>query len=181
MTTTMDWTDEVITRLRQLWAEGHSTAEIGRRLGVSKNSIVGKAHRLELDPRPSPIRNGGPGARRKSRPTPPPLRNILQLPSRPPSPSPRTKAATKKPSKPQPRHPRRPLTAAIKPPPLAAKAPIPPRIGEHACCWPIGEPGTKGFQFCDAPALAGKPYCEQHAARAYQPKPVRPGRSGAAA
>ena len=38
--------------LSRLWGEGHSTAEIGRRLGVSKNAVVGKAHRLALTPRP---------------------------------------------------------------------------------------------------------------------------------
>ena len=52
----MVWDDATIRHLRELWAEGHSTAEIGRRLSVSKNAIVGKAHRLELDARPSPIR-----------------------------------------------------------------------------------------------------------------------------
>ena len=52
----MDWNDEAIARLRALWDEGHSTAEIGRRMGVTKNAIVGKAHRLELPARPSPIR-----------------------------------------------------------------------------------------------------------------------------
>ncbi len=52
----MDWTHEAIERLRALWAEGHSTAEIGRRMGVSKNAVVGKAHRLNLSARPSPIR-----------------------------------------------------------------------------------------------------------------------------
>lgn len=41
--------------LRQLWTEGHATAEIGRRMGRSKNSIVGHAHRMDLPPRPSPI------------------------------------------------------------------------------------------------------------------------------
>ncbi|MBN8899967.1 MAG: GcrA cell cycle regulator, partial [Rhodospirillales bacterium] len=51
----MDWSDETIARLRDLWAEGHSTAEIGRRLGVSKNAVVGKAHRLDLPARPSPV------------------------------------------------------------------------------------------------------------------------------
>jgi len=30
--------------------------EIGRHLGVSKNAVVGKAHRLDLPGRPSPIR-----------------------------------------------------------------------------------------------------------------------------
>ena len=52
----MDWTTEAIERLKALWAEGHSTAEIGRRMGISKNAVVGKAHRLTLPARPSPIR-----------------------------------------------------------------------------------------------------------------------------
>lgn len=56
----MVWHDETIRNLRDLWAQGLSTAEIGRRLGVSKNAIVGKAHRLDLDARPSPIRRDGP-------------------------------------------------------------------------------------------------------------------------
>ncbi len=50
------WTQDLIHRLSVLWKEGLSTAEIGRRLGVSKNAVVGKAHRLLLDPRPSPLK-----------------------------------------------------------------------------------------------------------------------------
>lgn len=49
------WTDEQVARLRTLWNEGHSTAEIGRRLSFSKNSICGKVHRLHLPSRPSHI------------------------------------------------------------------------------------------------------------------------------
>ncbi len=52
----MEWTAKAIDLLRALWAEGHSTADIGRRMGVTKNAIVGKAHRLDLPARPSPIR-----------------------------------------------------------------------------------------------------------------------------
>ena len=63
----MEWTDVTVTRLRQLWSEGHSTAEIGRRLGCSKNAVVGKVHRLDLPARPSPIRPAGSG---KPRATP---------------------------------------------------------------------------------------------------------------
>jgi GcrA cell cycle regulator len=37
----MEWAEETIFRLRMLWDEGLSTAEIGRRLGVSKNAVVG--------------------------------------------------------------------------------------------------------------------------------------------
>ena len=52
----MDWTDDRISELTKLWNEGLSTAEIGKLLGISKNAVVGKAHRLRLASRPSPIR-----------------------------------------------------------------------------------------------------------------------------
>lgn len=52
----MDWTEENVARLRELWEQGLSTAEIGRQLNVTKNAVVGKAHRLGLKARPSPIR-----------------------------------------------------------------------------------------------------------------------------
>lgn len=52
----MAWTNEMIDTLKKMWKEGLTTGEIGRRLGVSKNSIVGKVHRLQLDGRPSPIK-----------------------------------------------------------------------------------------------------------------------------
>ena len=50
------WNDEKIARLKKLWSEGLTTGEIGKRLGVSKNAVVGKAHRLGLKGRPSPIK-----------------------------------------------------------------------------------------------------------------------------
>lgn len=61
-----NWPEETIARLRVLWAEGHSTAEIGRRLDVSKNAVIGKAHRLDLPERPSPIRAAASGQPRKN-------------------------------------------------------------------------------------------------------------------
>jgi GcrA cell cycle regulator len=42
-------------RLRVLWDEGHSSNEIGRRMRRSKNSVIGRAHRLKLPLRQSPI------------------------------------------------------------------------------------------------------------------------------
>lgn len=50
------WTPERVEQLGKLWTEGLSTAEIGRRLGITKNAVVGKAHRLALEPRPSPLK-----------------------------------------------------------------------------------------------------------------------------
>lgn len=45
----MEWTDEAVQRLKGLWAEGLTAREIGERLGgVSRNAVIGKAHRLGL-------------------------------------------------------------------------------------------------------------------------------------
>lgn len=52
----MIWTEEIVAELERLWKEGCPTGEIGKKLGVSKNAVVGKAHRLGLDSRPSPIK-----------------------------------------------------------------------------------------------------------------------------
>ena len=52
----MAWTDKMVEDLKIMWKQGLTTGEIGKRLGVSKNSIVGKVHRLQLEARPSPIK-----------------------------------------------------------------------------------------------------------------------------
>lgn len=145
----MEWSDEVVGRLRALWAEGLSTAEIGRRMGISKNAVVGKAHRLNLAARPSPIRRGPADAPRLR---PPPRRT--SGPTLPPLPV----AAT-------------PIPAQVAPRPVATaslRTIAAPWTGRSSpCCWPIGEPGTTNFRFCDANSVAGKPYCDTHAALAY--------------
>ncbi len=152
----MEWTDAIIAELRRLWAEGLSTAEIGRRLGVSKNAIVGKAHRLGLDPRPSPIRRGEvakptvPAPRRALGPTLPPLTV--------PAPAPVVAAEPV------------PAPRPVAPPQLrsVAVAPVRSSAGRYsACCWPIGEPGTASFRFCSSEAMPSKPYCAEHASLAY--------------
>ncbi len=52
---TNDWTPERTAALIALWGEELSTAEIGRRLGITKNAVIGKVHRLGLPQRrPSP-------------------------------------------------------------------------------------------------------------------------------
>jgi len=142
----MEWNEETIGRIRTLWAEGLSTAEIGRRMGITKNAVVGKAHRLNLPARPSPIRRT-PGDK-------PPRRSVPRRVVGPTLPA--LQAA--------------PRGAVMARPPVTLRpVPVQPRpVGRvSACCWPLGEPGTPEFHFCGDPTVPGKPYCDDHAALAY--------------
>ena len=150
MNTDNDWTTDAIARLRTLWAEGHPTAEIGRRMGMTKNAVIGKVHRLQLPKRPSPIcRTAGgprkPAPARMRGPTLAPLASVASSVSVPPPPAPR-------------------------------QAPLPAPTRSYGgrsgrpCCWPLGEPGQPGFRFCDIPTSSSRPYCTEHADVAY----VRP-------
>ena len=169
-TAPQDWNTEVIAHLRVLWAEGHSTAEIGRRMGLTKNSIVGKAHRLNLPPRPSPIRYGTT-SKPEAVPKPEPQGDQPLLSSAP-SDAVCAQQTTRKPK------PAAQISKRVKGRDLSSAAssnsvcsgqgsgyvrgPIP-----RACCWPIGEPGKRDFRFCEATATPGKPYCAEHAKLAY--------------
>jgi GcrA cell cycle regulator len=144
-----DWNDDTVAKLRQLWDEGHSTAEIGRHLGVSKNAVVGKAHRLDLPSREPPIKRTGLGTPppRPRRLSVPKLADIMPLQACTPA-------------------------AAIRPDSMPTKGPAPERrtrspVGRAPCCWPLGDPGTASFRFCGHMALIGKPYCEEHCRVAY--------------
>ena len=53
------WTEERLEMLKSLWEEGLSISQIGEKLGVSRNAIAGKVHRLGLKKRQSPISNKG--------------------------------------------------------------------------------------------------------------------------
>ena len=55
----MSWTDERIDRLKAMWANGATASQIADELGgVSRNAVIGKAHRLGLEQRPSPVKPG---------------------------------------------------------------------------------------------------------------------------
>src|SRR5580698_9951701 len=65
----MDWSSERIEQLRSLWRDGLSASQIATALGgITRNAVIGKAHRLGLTGRPSPIKNRAPGAPRPRRP-----------------------------------------------------------------------------------------------------------------
>ena len=150
----MDWTEERISELTKLWNDGLSTAEIGKLLGISKNAVVGKAHRLRLAARPSPIR------RMAVRPATPRVPRAIRPAASVPA-LPQAAAMTVS----------APATMA---PPAIAKPVARPRIevpaaqlSNQRCMWPVGHPGDGDFHFCGDRALVGKPYCVAHCAVAY--------------
>ena len=55
MTIKNTWNDKKLKELEDLWKQGLPISKIGERLGVSRNSVAGKAHRMGLPKRTSPI------------------------------------------------------------------------------------------------------------------------------
>jgi GcrA cell cycle regulator len=54
----MSWTDERIDKLKTMWEKGMTASQIAEELGgVSRNAVIGKAHRLDLQSRPSPVKS----------------------------------------------------------------------------------------------------------------------------
>jgi GcrA cell cycle regulator len=141
----MTWTDERVAELSRLWETGYSASAIGKMLGVSKNAVVGKAHRMRLEARPSPIRRDQRARLRRRVPMPTRFGDLRPVTAAPAQPQP--------PIQPVPR--------------LAAR-----RDGKGPnCLWPHGDPGEPDFHFCGEPAVDGKPYCPAHCARAYITRP----------
>lgn len=149
-----DWTAPEDSKLEALWIEGHTSAEIGRMMGKTKNAILGRVHRLKLAARASPITQRSDDSGRPLR-----VRNrsvlsagdaLVQ--------GARELAVARRVSAPRP--------VVVAPVPVAR----PVKYGRVVeCCWPIGEPGTKGFRFCLAVSERGRPYCSAHCEVAFIP------------
>jgi len=64
----MSWTDERIERLKSLWTKGMTASHIADELGgVSRNAVIGKAHRLGLQSRPSPVKPNEPAPKPRAK------------------------------------------------------------------------------------------------------------------
>jgi GcrA cell cycle regulator len=195
----MSWTEERIERLKKMWQDGSTASQIADELGgVSRNAVIGKAHRLGLEARPSPVKPGD-----ESAPAPAKAKKAESAPKAPPA------------EKPQPQEQPAPKAAAPQPQPQRSRpggdniqyrsvgpggfirqgpgdqqAPIPPApprrlvpakpspevanktglldLNDRICKWPMGHPGEPDFYFCGAPANPGYPYCVEHCGVAYQ-------------
>jgi GcrA cell cycle regulator len=178
----MEWTEQRIETLRKLWGQGQTASQIAAILGgITRNAVIGKAHRLGLTGRPSPIKReagGGAPARRKAstarteRPARPAMMTTAhQQPTGAPQHDGVVNAAPSNPSAHQAR-PTAPTAPTATPRPPVASNPQPSRAhgGNKSCSWPVGDPKQPGFHFCGEPAEAGRPYCANHCHVAYHRK-----------
>lgn len=139
---TSPWTLDLIAALRKLWSDGLSAAKIAALLGngITRNAVIGKARRLNLEPRKrSPVMRAPRHPRAK-----PSLVVVAGNGSIPP-----------------------PLRLVLSEPPSDKRCTI-FDLSDKTCRWPIGHPKEPDFQFCGHAPREGSPYCEYHARRAYQ-------------
>jgi len=157
--TTATWTPERIEQLRTHIATGLSCSEIAAEIGVSRNAVIGKIHRLGLAPgRPGSglvsgsAREDGPRARRSP---PSAQRQFLRLIfADRASPSSATNADPTN------------VTATA-----YVESTRPCSLLELAACncrWPVSNGSVTPFAFCGNDAVRGFPYCAGHARMAYR-------------
>ena len=90
----MSWTDERIDRLKELWSKGMTASQIAEELGgVSRNAVIGKAHRLGLQSRPSPVKANEPAKEKKAKAAPAAKPAAAEVPAPRPAPAPERAAA----------------------------------------------------------------------------------------
>jgi GcrA cell cycle regulator len=89
----MSWTEERIEKLTKMWEGGATASQIADELGgVSRNAVIGKAHRLGLKARPSPVKpnektEAAPATPKVARPAPPPAEPRAPAPRPAPAPA----------------------------------------------------------------------------------------------
>lgn len=149
----MGWTEERVSTLKNLWAEGLSASQIAKQLGgVTRNAVIGKVHRLGLAGRVT-----------QSRPVKRPVRTARPRSVASPQARPRLPQAQPMPAMPQLEPLRREdggFTTVL-------------NLTDRTCKWPIGDPAEPNFAFCGRAPCNGGPYCEHHSAVAFQPQSAK--------
>ena len=141
----MSWTEEKVSKLKELWGKGNTASQIAEIIGgISRNAVIGKAHRLNLSAK---IKRRSATSNQNFEET------INQKNSN-------IKKGRKSKFKSliiekdfEPENPKQ----------LE-------ELDEKSCKWPIGHPNEKSFYFCGRSSLKDFSYCKLHLLYAYQPK-----------
>ena len=141
----MSWTPETVDLLKKLWGSGKTASQIAEIIGgVSRNAVIGKAHRLNLSAKIKTRTATSNESYENSKEN----KNIISKKGR------RSKFRSLIIDKNfEPENPKQ----------LE-------ELDENSCKWPIGHPNEKTFYFCGRTSLKDFSYCKLHLLYAYQPK-----------
>ena len=192
------WDNAALKKLKALTGKGLSTSEIGKRLGMSKNAIVGKLNRLGWN-----AKAGGASAdkavvtpaKKAAKTTKADAAKKTAVKStvttkKALAKKGTTKVTTKTVAKKTPakdegvKEKAKVATKETGKSKTSAKdLAVHQRIVQHSlemanlkpnqCRWPIGDPDSEHFHFCGETVFVGKPYCYEHCKQAYQFTPPK--------
>ena len=141
----MSWNEEKVAKLKELWGKGSTASQIAEIIGgLSRNAVIGKAHRLNLSSKSrSIISNSSKG-----------LKSNLEENNYKPRHDKKSKFKSLIIEKDfEPENPKK----------LE-------ELDENSCKWPVGHPEEETFYFCGRSSLKDFSYCKLHLLYAYQPK-----------
>ena len=141
----MSWNDEKVCKLKELWGKGNTASQIAEIIGgLSRNAIIGKAHRLNLSSKIKTRSSISGQSYQNSNEE----NNSKEKIER------RSKFKSLVIEKDfEPENPKK----------LE-------ELDENCCKWPVGHPEEKTFYFCGRSSLKDFSYCRLHLLYAYQPK-----------
>ena len=184
------WDNVTLKKLKALMGKGLSTSEIGKRLGMSKNAVVGKLNRLGWNAKAGATKIATKSAKKvasaaSKKATKAPAKTTAKAKVATKKPTSATKTAKKAVA----------IKTETKKGTPATKTPtakesrssknlaMHQRIIQHSlemanlkpnqCRWPIGDPDSENFHFCGKQVFTGKPYCYEHCRLAYQFTPPK--------
>ena len=138
----MSWTDEKVAKLKELWGKGNTASQIAEILGgVSRNAVIGKAHRLNLSGKIIAKKGSSNQQINKSKNS-----NLKKA----------RKGKFRSLIIEKDFEPENPKQLE--------------ELDENSCKWPIGHPNEENFYFCGRTSLKDFSYCKLHLLYAYQPK-----------
>ena len=141
----MSWTEEKVTKLKELWGKGNTASQIAEIIGgISRNAVIGKAHRLNLS---------------------------AKIKTRTATSSQNFESSTNEKDTQKRKGRKSKFKSLIIEKDFEPENPKQlEELDENSCKWPIGHPNEKTFYFCGRSSLKDFSYCKLHLLYAYQPK-----------